>query len=445
MFVALGSPVDVRDHVDVALRRGALAVLVDASAGIGDPRVHGIADLRSHLGLIAHNHHGRPSADMLMVGVTGTNGKTSTVQILAQAWESLGITSATVGTLGAGLRGELEPLPLTTPQLIDFHRLIAEFRDAGATAVASELSSHALAQGRVDGCEFDIAAFTNLTRDHLDYHASMADYGAAKRRILEIPTLRSAALNFDDTFIAGHRPPPRLSVVGVTTRGAAGASVRATDIRLRPSGAEFNLHVGSESVRVQSQLMGRFNVDNVAMAAAILHAQGVDASRIGEALSAVEPIPGRMQVVRGAAPGPLVIVDYAHTPDALRCALTHLRSRGRRLILVFGCTGDRDRGKRAEMGRIAEDQADLVILTDDDTHDEDGDRIVAEVLAGVTVPSAVRVQRHRPSAIESAIRAADPADVVLIAGKGHESSQTVRGRRIPSDDVAIASELLGRR
>ncbi|WP_191089388.1 Mur ligase family protein [Microbacterium radiodurans] len=444
VFVALCSGAPARRHIDEALVRGAGAVLAADDVGHPDPRVRRIPDLLIRIGALASEYTGDPSAHLAVVGVTGTNGKTSTVQLLAQAWTGLGLPAATIGTLGAGMHGSLVPTGLTTPGVVEFHELLADFRRADAAAVAVELSSHALMQGRVDGARFDVAAFTNLTRDHLDYHPSMDAYGEAKRRILELPGLSAVAMNVDDPYVAGLVPPRGLDLVGVSTRGAPHAGVRAEAVRLHPSGADFTLVVGRGRAHISSPLLGRFNVDNLTMTAAILHAQGEPIERIVDALAAVRRIPGRMQVVQPYAAGPRVVVDYAHTPDALRQALAALSPRSGDLIVVFGCTGERDRGKRPEMAAIAEAGADLVVVTDDDVHGEDGDEIVAEVLAGFRDASAVRVVRDRAQAIREAIAAAGAGDTVLIAGMGHEAVVSASGEPVGTDATLAADALRAR-
>ncbi|MGR6743401.1 UDP-N-acetylmuramoyl-L-alanyl-D-glutamate--2,6-diaminopimelate ligase [Microbacterium sp. F1-18] len=441
VFVALGRDERVREHITQALERGAALVLTDASVTHVDDRVRGIPHLTTVIGRLADQYTGHPSANMTLVGVTGTNGKTSTVQLLAQSWQILGHRAATIGTLGAGLFGALAKTSLTTPSVVDMHELLADIRHAGADAVAIELSSHALTQGRVDGCHFDIAAFTNLTRDHLDYHESMEAYGQAKQRIFHLPGVRAAVRNLDDPYVAGIALPTGLTDVGVSTVGAPTATIRADNIRVRPDGADFILTIDGESYDVASPLIGRFNVDNLAMTAGVLHAQGTAPDAIAAAVRAIRRVPGRMQVVSPGV-GPHVVVDYAHTPDALRQALIALSSGPGRLSVVFGCTGDRDRGKRPEMAVIAEEIAQTIIVTDDDIHHEDGDAIVADILAGFRSLENVRVIRDRASAIAEAVAAAAPDDTILIAGKGHESVQIIGDDAVASDDVSIAAGAL---
>lgn len=431
-----------------ALAEGAVAVLYEPPA----PRDHPVPDgaiavprLRARLGALGDQFHGRPSAAMDVVGITGTNGKTSTVQLLAQAWHRRGVRGASIGTLGAGLHGQVRPTGFTTPQVLQLHGLLADLRDAGARAVAMEVSSHALDQGRVDGVHFDVAVFTNLTRDHLDYHGDMDSYGAAKARLFAWPGLRAAVLNLDDAFGRRLRSqlPAGLRSLGLSSRGAAGADLRAEDVHLDNSGTAFVLVVDGERYPVHSPLLGRFNVDNLLAVAGVLHALGDGPGDIASALESLQPVPGRMNRLGGDGRVPLVVVDYAHTPDALEQALASLRAHASaRLFCVFGCGGERDTGKRAEMAAVAERLADVVLVTDDNPRNEDGDAIVADILAGFTGKRAVAVERDRRTAIVRAIGEAGPEDIVLVAGKGHEPYQEVNGVRHPFDDTAVARDAL---
>jgi UDP-N-acetylmuramoyl-L-alanyl-D-glutamate--2,6-diaminopimelate ligase len=400
-----------------------------------------VADLRARLGAMADAFHSEPSRTMTTVGVTGTNGKTSTVQLLAQAWTLLGRRAGTIGTLGAGLYGDAVPTGFTTPLVLQLHALLAQLRDAGADAVAMEVSSHALDQGRVDGVHFKVGVFTNLTRDHLDYHGTMAAYGDAKAKLFAWPELESAVLNLDDAFgralHAGIHAPVR--VVGVSSRGADGATLRAEDIVLDLSGLSFSLRIDGQTHAVRSPLLGRFNVDNLLAVAGALDALGEAPAAIAGVLSALQPVNGRMNRLGGDGRAPLVVIDYAHTPDALEQALTSLRAHAAgRLVCVFGCGGDRDRGKRAQMAAIAEAHADAVIVTDDNPRTENGDAIVADIMAGFARPDAIVIQRDRGAAIAHALQTADANDIVLIAGKGHEPYQDIDGVQHPFDDTAIA-------
>ena len=437
--------------VDAAREAGAAAVLYEPPAPADLPAPADaipVVGLRARMGRMADSFHGHPSAAMTTVGVTGTNGKTSTVQLLAQAWTLRGQKAGTVGTLGSGVYPEIVPTGFTTPLVLRMHALLAELRDEGAAAVAMEVSSHALDQGRVDGVHFDVAVFTNLTRDHLDYHGDMARYGAAKARLFDWPGLRAAAVNLDDAFgrelfeaVGG-----KVRALGFSSRGAAGAAVRAEELVLDGTGIRFLLHAGGQAHPVRSPLLGRFNVDNLLGVATTLFALGMAPALIAETLSQLVPVDGRMNRLGGEGGAPLVVVDYAHTPDALEQTLASLRAHtAGTLTCVFGCGGERDTGKRPQMAAIAERLADRVIVTDDNPRNEDGDAIVADILAGITDSARVAVQRDRAAAIAHAIAGAGPDDVVLIAGKGHEPYQDVGGVKLPFEDAAVARDCLRRR
>ena len=411
----------------------------------GDMPMIAVPGLRARLGAMADRFHGEPSRTMTTVGVTGTNGKTSIVQLLAQAWTLRGRRAGTIGTLGAGLYGEAVPTGFTTPLVLQLHALLAQLRDAGADAVAMEVSSHALDQGRVDGVHFKVGMFTNLTRDHLDYHGSMDAYGAAKAKLFAWPELDAAVLNLDDAFgrelHAGIQAPVR--AIGVSSRGAETASLRADDIVLDLAGLSFSLCIDGDTHAVRSPLLGRFNVDNLLAVAGALHALGETPTDIAAALSMLQSVHGRMNRMGGDGRLPLVVIDYAHTPDALEQALTSLRAHAAgRLVCVFGCGGDRDSGKRPQMAAIAEARADAVIVTDDNPRTENGDAIVADIVAGFAKPDVIVIRRDRAAAIAHAIAAADANDIVLIAGKGHEPYQEIDGVQYPFDDTATARAAL---
>lgn len=451
-FVAIGGfGAHGLGFVDQALAAGASAILFEPPAPPGLPAPAGaiaVPGLRGRLGEMADRFHARPSRDLRMVGVTGTNGKTSTVQLLAQAWHLRGIRCASIGTLGAGLQGQVVPNGFTTPLVLQTHALLAQFRDAGAKAVAMEVSSHALDQGRVDNVCFDVAVFTNLTRDHLDYHGDMDAYAAAKARLFALPGLKAAVLNLDDAFGTALLAslPAEVRAIGLSSRGATAASVAARQLQLDESGIAFDLHIDGETHAIQSKLLGRFNVDNLLAVAGVLHALGEAPGEIARTLARLQPIHGRMNRLGGEAGVPLVVIDYAHTPDALEQALASLRDHASaRLVCVFGCGGERDAGKRPQMAACAERLADQVIVTDDNPRGEDGDAIVAGILAGFSNPGAVVVQRDRAKAIARAIGQAGPQDIVLVAGKGHETYQEIEGVRHPFDDTAVARQCLGER
>ena len=449
IFVAIGSTgAPGLAFAQDALARGATAVLFDSSLAdrVTVVGAHGIAGLRSQLGRLAADFAGNPSEQLTLVGVTGTNGKTSIVQLLSQAWHALGIPSASIGTLGAGVHGTpYTNTGLTTPPVTRVHELLAGFRDAGALTVAIEVSSHALDQGRVAGALFDIVVFTNITRDHLDYHGTMEEYAAVKERIFDLPGTRAAVINLDDPygarFFAARAGDE--GVIGVSSRGRADALIRADDVRLTSRGIDFELEIGKSRHPVSTSLIGRFNVDNLLACAGVLHAQGIEAARIAAVLASLEPVFGRMNRIHPDESLPLVVVDYAHTPDAISQSLSALAQYDHgRIITVFGCTGDRDRGKRPDMARIVEAASDLVVVTDDDVHHEDGDRILADIRAGFEHPDAVVELRDRAAAIEYAIASAEAGDVVLIAGKGHEDYQVIGDEHVHFSDTEVAERVL---
>ena len=438
-------------HVEQALQRGASCVLYEPAASLPVPAMAvpaiAVPGLRAHLGVLAERAYAAPSRSLHIAGVTGTNGKTSTVHLLAQALALADIDVATIGTLGAGRPGALVEGERTTPDVLSVHALLRRFVDAGISHVAMEVSSHALDQGRVDCVQFAIAVFTNLSRDHLDYHGDMAAYGAAKARLFAWPDLQAAVINTDDAFgahlVAQVPAGVRLLRCGLAAL-ADGAlpEFHARDVRTGHDGLRFTLQTPQGQADIATRLLGRFNVANLLGVAATLHAFGWTLAQIAQALPALESVPGRMSRLGGDG-RPLLVVDYAHTPDALEQALASLREHTPgRLHCVFGSGGERDRGKRPQMAAIAQAGADRIIVTDDNPRGEDGDAIVAEILAGFDADAPVRVQRDRDRAIAETIAGADSADTVLIAGKGHEPYQEIAGRRLPFDDRQKAARAL---
>lgn len=394
---------------------------------------------------LADRFFGSPSKAMRVIGVTGTNGKTSNVQLLAEAFSNAGRKTGTIGTLGVGLFGNLKPGERTTPDVISVHRSLAELRQAGAQVVAMEVSSHALDQARVAEVAFDTAVFSNLTQDHLDYHGTMQAYFEAKAKLFAWPGLRNAVINIDDDYgqALTERLSADISILRVSANGNPDADVRAEQIRLGLDGMHFTLICRQERVEVASSLLGRFNVDNLLTVAGVLLASGFAVGEIGKLIGELQPVDGRMSRLGGKDGQPLLVVDYAHTPDALEQTLKTLRGHSEgRLLCVFGCGGDRDRSKRPLMAACAERLADVIWVTDDNPRTESGDDIVAEVVSGFKHPGRVRIQRDRRAAIHEAIHAAGPRDIVLIAGKGHETYQEVDGVKSAFDDRAIAAEAL---
>jgi len=445
-FVALaGATTHGLQHAGEALARGACCVLVEAPVGrdLDLPSVAvEVPALRRQLGMIADRFYAQPSARLTLIGVTGTNGKTSTVQLLAQALQSGKHGPAgSLGTLGMDFGGERRGGERTTPDVISVHAALAELGDLGARAVAMEVSSHALEQGRVDAVAFDIAVFSNLTRDHLDYHGDMASYGAAKAKLFAWSTLRAAVINVDDAFGRGlsERLPPALDSWTFSAAGDSSARLSAEHVRCDSHGLSFELIEAGSRHFVRSGLLGRFNVENLLAVAGCLRALDYPLSQVVERLSALSPVNGRMNRIEAAETAPLVVVDYAHTPDALSQALASLRAHtAGRLLCVFGCGGDRDRGKRPQMAQAVEQGADVAILTDDNPRGEDGEQIVRDTLAGFSKLDAVQVERDRARAIALALGKAKAGDTVLIAGKGHETYQEINGEKRSFDDAECA-------
>jgi UDP-N-acetylmuramoyl-L-alanyl-D-glutamate--2,6-diaminopimelate ligase len=446
-----------------AVTRGARAVLYDEDASDSvSPRadfgpavfVAGVPQLARHLGTIANRFFGAPSQFLSITAITGTNGKTTCAYLLAQALTRCGRPAAYIGTLGFGPPGALEPSNLTTPDVVGLQRQLAELRAQGAQWVSMEVSSHALDQGRTDGTRFRAAAFTNLTRDHLDYHGTMAAYASAKARLFECDTLAARVINIDDDFgleLALRHAHGALVVTSrVRSREDVPSSlrparyVRAAASRALPTGLAIEVDSSWGESAFTVPLIGDFNVDNVLTVLAALLSADVPLADATSALGQCVPPPGRMQLIEGQARHGLAIVDYAHTPDALAKALRAARVHcAGRLTVVFGCGGDRDAGKRPVMGRIAAELADDVVLTDDNPRGEDPRRIVAGILAGIEGQEAVRIEHDRARAIRGALERARAGDVVVIAGKGHEDYQIYGTERRSFSDEAIARQYFG--
>ncbi len=445
-FVALkGGSRHGLEHAGEAVARGARAVLWDPAEGrMPEPATDDVVyvavhQLRDRLGGIADRFYGAPSSRLAVAGVTGTNGKTTCAWLLAGAVQGLARRGAYLGTLGAGFPPLVESGALTTPDVISLHRQLRALADAGASHVAMEVSSHALDQGRVDGVRMRVAGFCNLSRDHLDYHGTMERYAQAKQRLFCLPGLEQAVINTADP--AGARFALALAA-GVTLTAIAVGGERPASARFihvkriitGNAGLELELEGHFGSRRLRSRLIGGFNAENLAITLGMLLAWEFDLDAALAALGACAAPPGRMESYR-LANGALAVVDYAHTPDALAKALTALRAHARgQLAVVFGCGGERDRGKRPLMGEAAERLADRVIVTDDNPRGEDADRIVAMILQGIKRPVQVRVERDRALAIQAALDEARAGDVVLIAGKGHEEYQLVGNERRPFSD-----------
>jgi UDP-N-acetylmuramoyl-L-alanyl-D-glutamate--2,6-diaminopimelate ligase len=456
---------DGRKFIDHAVQQGASAILYDGNefvwSGKANVAHRAVANLRMTAGYLANAYFDKPDASMFTVGVTGTNGKTSCSQWLGRALSGFGHKTAVIGTLGVGLfeqgrHGEFEPTGYTTPDAVQLQHRLAQCRRAGATALAIEASSIGLHQGRLNGLHFDVALFTNFTRDHLDYHGDMQSYEAAKTMLFDWPGLRHAVINLDDEM--GRRLAERIrqkssvAVIGYSVLGSSVAGIdtlNATNMHLSSGGTTFHLASAVGSSQVKTQLIGQFNVSNVLGIIGVLLAKGVSLANAIEAAGALTAVPGRMEQL-GGHEAPLVIIDYAHTPDALEKTLGTLRQvaqqRNGQLWCLFGCGGDRDPGKRPQMGEVASSIADHVIVTNDNPRSEDPASIIAQIIKGI---SAERVQPNiiedRAAAILWAIKHASRQDVVLLAGKGHEDYQEINGRKLPFLDADHATLALSAR
>lgn len=457
LFVAYpGDRADGRQFIAEAIGRGASAVLWEASGdfewnpGLGVVNVP-VNDVRRLCGPLAHAIYGQPSERLSLIAITGTNGKTSISQWLGRTHPR---RCAIVGTLGAGFVDELTETGFTTPEAATLTRYLADFTAAEARACALEASSIGIEEGRLDGARVDVAVFTNLTHDHLDYHGTMANYAAAKARLFTWPRLRLAVVNLDDPFgveLAGLSTATK--VVGYTqsaTPSDRQGVIHAEHIVEGMGGLSFLLCAPNGRAQIETHLFGRYNVSNLLALAAVLLDAGLTPQDIAARFAALPAPPGRLERIGGLGATlveesnePLVVVDYAHTPAALESALRALRevsnSRGANLVVIFGCGGDRDRGKRPLMGEIATRLADRVVLTSDNPRSEQPADIIDEIRSGA---AGAEVIADRAEAIRRTILAAHPADVILLAGKGHEQYQEIAGERRPFSDVVEARAAL---
>ena len=448
-----GTHADGRNFIPDALAHGAGAVLWEPQ-GFSWNRDWNVAhlpveNLRERLGVIADFIFGSPSQALWVAGVTGTNGKTTCTHWIAQCLDRCGRHAALLGTLGNGLAGALEPATLTTPDAAQLHEMLARYKAAGARSIAMEVSSHALDQGRVNGVAFDVALFTNLSRDHLDYHGTMAAYGAAKAKLFASPGLHAVVVNADDAFGQSLADAARERGQKVLTYGLANADVAATGIANVSRGIELSVATPWGRGELKTGLVGAFNASNLLGCLAVLLESDVPLVDALAALATREPPAGRMQRL-GGGNDPLVVVDYAHSPDALEKVLTALKPavmNGGELVCVFGCGGDRDTGKRPEMGRVASTLADRVIVTSDNPRSEDPSAIASAIVHGIRDTGNRRwvVDLDRRTAINAGIAGARSGDVVLIAGKGHEDYQDANGVRTHFSDIEVAAAALARR
>jgi UDP-N-acetylmuramoyl-L-alanyl-D-glutamate--2,6-diaminopimelate ligase len=451
-----GRTVDGHDLAGAAVAAGAVALLVERFLDGPDvaavPQVR-VPSVRALMGPLAAAVLGRPSEALRVLGVTGTNGKTTVTYLIEAMVRAAGGRPGVVGTVEVRIDGHPEPGDHTTPEAPELQRLLARMRDAGCDTVAMEVSSHALDQGRVDGTRFAVACFTNLSHEHLDYHGTLDAYFEAKASLFDPARTAAAAVNVADPH--GVRINERCRSKGLATRTwaapatpAVPAEVRAEEIRIGPGWSTFRLvapELGPEGEAVRLGLLGRYNVANAVGAAATALAAGIPTEAVVTGLEAAMVVPGRMERV-DAGQDFTVVVDYAHTPDALRHVLAAARELTRRpdarVVAVFGAGGDRDRAKRPLMGRVAEELADLVVVTTDNARSEDPAAIADEIRSGLADPAAAVVELDRKAAIGVAVAAARPGDIVVVAGKGHEQGQTAGGVTLPFDDRTVARACL---
>lgn len=454
LFVAVrGLSVDGHDYAAKAIERGASALIVERRLDLPAPQFR-VSSGRRALAWTAAAFFSFPHREITLVGVTGTNGKTSTAHLIRGIWEQAGRSSGILGTIGHGAGNALEEAQLTTPGPVELNRRLREFVDRGCDSVVMEVSSHAVSQYRIDGLEFDGAIFTNITRDHLDFHESFEEYLEAKtafcRGILDPLRVKPPG-----TLIYG-RDDPHVREMGASHRGKkiafgldAESEVKAENIDARMTETIFSLVTPDGSAPVRLDLAGAFNVHNALAAAAWTWGEGVDTGTVVAGLESVRSIAGRFEIIKGSG-GPAVIVDYAHTPDALDRVLQEARKLAAgRLFAVFGCGGDRDRGKRPMMGRVATSLADVVVVTSDNPRTEDPAAIIDQILAGIeeSVQAMSRgtllVEEDRRRAIHDAVGRAGDGDVVVVAGKGHEDYQILGTTKIHFDDREVVREALG--
>jgi UDP-N-acetylmuramoyl-L-alanyl-D-glutamate--2,6-diaminopimelate ligase len=443
------------DYLEQALENGAAAVAWEPAPGIAAPLAQvpliAVERLSRRVGEIAGRFYGEPGQQLFTAGVTGTDGKTSTAYLIAQMFDQLDTPCAYVGTLGSGRVQRLAAGTHTTPDAVSLQRRLAHLREQGVAAAALEVSSHALDQDRVSGLAFDVAILTNLTRDHLDYHGTLDHYAAAKKRLFTHYRRGEAVFNRDDAtgrqwadelLTAGDAAVTVFGIEGETPR--QGHHVIARDLHLHDAGQRFTAETSWGEATIESRLLGRFNCYNLCSALAAALCRGTPIEQAAAALAQAQTVPGRIEGFRGPSARPLVVVDYAHTPDALGQILQAVRAHTRkRLWCVFGCGGDRDRGKRPLMAAAAARHADQVIITDDNPRSESPQAIVADICAGLPEGYRAREIHDRAEAIAVAVHGAEEGDVVVVAGKGHETTQTYGTEARPFSDREVVARLVG--
>ncbi len=440
IFIALkGFTADGHDFIEDAISNGAVAVLCERQISHvkSEVPVCVVEGLKEKLGELSHLFYGAVASAMKVIGITGTNGKTSTCQYIAQSMDYLGKRCGIIGTNGQGLWGQLTQTLNTTPDVIRLHNELSRQKQQGADYCAMEVSSHGLDQGRVTGVQFSTAVFTNLSRDHLDYHKTMEAYGDAKWKLMQWPNLKNAVVNLDDAWAQTHLDSiiaERIYTYGIDQL----ADIHATNIRTHEAGIDATVNTPDGSVELNLRLFGRFNLSNALAAFAVLLAEGVPLNTAARIISNCSPVKGRMEMIR-LKYAPVVVVDYAHTPDALAKALQACRDHvNGRLGVIFGCGGDRDGGKRPQMAKVAEQYADFVVVTDDNPRTEESQQIIADICDGFENIKDKVIIAARDMAITQTLDSCETNDVILIAGKGHEDYQEIDGVKHPfSDQEAV--------
>ncbi len=463
LFVAMvGKTVDGRSYISDAVKKGAVAVLSEAGApnDLNVPIVE-YTDLSKTLGFIANRFFSEPSKCLRVIGITGTNGKTSCSYFIAYLLSVWRKQCGIMGTLGVGLLDNLQSMNCTTPDVISVHKALAKFRDQGAFAVAMEVSSHALTQERVQGVQFDTAIFTNLTQDHLDYHGDMAHYWQAKKQLFIAHDIKNAVINLEDpkaqdliTSLLRTKHISKNNIIGYTTSDISFISkealggisiVKTLALYLDNAGMSATIQTPWGKGQIECALLGRFNLSNILAALSTVCIQGMPFDLALQAIHSLPTVPGRMMCLGGKTQ-PMVVIDYAHTPDALKQVLSALRPHCRsKLWCIFGCGGERDRAKRPLMANVAESLSDKVIMTSDNPRQEHTSQIFADMKQGLKKPDVVLVEPDRIAAITHAIMKASPLDIILIAGKGHETAQIIGTKSLPLNDYDEAIAVLKRR
>lgn len=444
-FAYPGLTSDGRKFIDDAIANGAVAIVAESDQPIKNVSVPLIltSSLQKNIGKIAARFYGNPADKMTMIGVTGTNGKTTCTQLIARCLEKANIKCAVIGTMGVGFPDSLSDAALTTPDPILLQKQLAQFHHEGAEAVSMEVSSHSLEQNRISGMSFQVGIFTNLSRDHLDYHQNMEAYFNAKCKLFTDYNIKTAIINIDDKYGREllEKLTDKINVITYAIQNEK-ADVRASDVKLTDKGIQAVVHTPWGKGDLQSHLLGRFNLSNLIAIVACASTFDISLDTILTIVKTLPRVNGRMQAFGGVT-RPLVVVDYSHTPDALAQALQALKEHCKgELWCVFGCGGERDSGKRPQMGQMAECFADKVVITNDNPRHEDPEKIVVDIKAGLSCPQDVKVELDRLAAIEYVLSAAKPGDIVLVAGRGHEAYQQIGDKKLMFSDAKVIEGLL---